>query len=77
MLRLFPASMHEMFMWKPLPAWSARGLGEKSAYSPALAALVRTIHLNVVALSAAVSASEWWKSISFCPGPSSWWLASG
>ena len=33
--------------------------------------------LNVTALSAAERASLYRKSISFCPGPSSWWEPSG
>ena len=55
----------------PLPLLSGRGFGIKLAYRPFLAAMDFTAALKVKRLSAAVIASLYLKSISFCPGPCS------
>ena len=73
----FPSHLTETLMCIPFPSQSASGLGEKLAQSPFCAATVRTIAWKVTALSAAARGSEYRKSISFCPGPLSWWELSG
>ena len=65
MMSLPSSDFAEILMCMPLPGMDSRGFGEKSALSPFLAAIVLTTALNVVALSAAVSGSEYLKSISF------------
>ena len=49
----------------PLMPWI--GLGMNVAYRPCCWAMALRANLKVIALSAVVSASEYWKSISCCP----------
>ena len=50
--RFLPSMVSERLMWRPLPAWSGRGLGRKLEWKPLLAATARTICLNRKMLSA-------------------------
>ena len=60
----------------PEPGCSENGLGMNVAYVPWAAATSLTTVRNVITLSAVVSASAARRSISFWPGPFSWWLNS-
>ena len=67
----------EKLIWNPLPGSSFKGFGEKSAETPFLLTTALTTEQNVMALSAASNGESYLKSISFCPGPSSWCELSG
>ena len=60
----------------PLPLMPRMGLGRKVAWRPWFRAIRFTTHLKVAMLSAVVRASAYLKSISCCPGATSWWAAS-
>ena len=62
----------EKFMCMPFPDLPFIGFGEKSAYMPFSVAIEFTTEWKVTASSAAFRGSAYLKSISFCPGPSSW-----
>ena len=75
---LRPSAIDHSDWWacipEPLMPWI--GLGMNVAYSPCCWAMALSANLNVTALSAVVSASEYSKSISCCPTATSWCAAS-
>jgi hypothetical protein len=56
----------------PLPGWSVNGFGMNVAWTPCDSDTSFTTCRNVMMLSAVVSASAYRRSISCCPGATSW-----
>ncbi len=60
----------------PLPFTPKKGLGMKVTMYPRLSTIALMACLNVITASAVFNALSNLKSISCCPGPTSWWLTS-
>ena len=67
----FPSLNNDILVCIPEPHTPYFGLGINDAYSPCLLAIVFTVSLNVIILSAVFNASSYLKSISCCAGATS------